>query len=1342
MKKPRIRFALAAALVLFACFLLAHLPAPVQGQANVSQKIAPKPKPAPAQKAAPLQGPVGQFKIGEFTVIVDTGKPSDDRGLATANSRNIIAQPAVQTAEGLSGSGHILIKGQRTPVTFSGIKFAQSAPGQVPVATSGTVKGTPGAAVEYALNGVKIKIERQTIQVTPSSATAAVGVSLAQAPFMAAGTANALTLASESCTLFPDGGVAGKNFRGPSSFLLRDSLYRLRLDPQANQSVLLGQQKAGPRQTRALSGGIELNGIASTSDNNVDYDVFNFNGTIGDDGKSARFDLTLIRTPYQTVPEPGYVLFLKSGFVNYNYGQDGALNCSGEFNNAQVTLPETVMGQNPGRIVLDNIVLKTDETGALFNALTIATPFRAGFSDVNQPGQALFLIEPAPDAAFIYFPKWQAPQNSSYTMTVTDRKKGPDCKALVDFLEHGATSGTSGRVAVPRRQVQQKALAPARKSQAHQQPAMAAASAKPTAAAAQVPAFRQNDEAKEKNIYGRPGLTILQGTLHMKSPQASSPGMGTPLAGEFQLKTQVWGLLTATPWGLTGSLTSSACSFVLDSPDHSLAECSRPSGTSRPTWTEILRAQESDPKGLPPVKKERFRLSDLRVLEMRLTSLDLCMNGFADKGVTMSSIVHFPFPSYIDVDFVDQSLDAQGFFHTALGPVAPVAKPIAVSAAPESAPDDPDPDPVTSSGTPHGPSNATESTPLRSGQQAHLGPLVKPNLPQPIPQTYILWAWRLPITLTDRGVMITFPQGRGPASVRVLMSSTPDEKGNFTSSEIWLKPLFSKRSTVKQGVRVEAALVSTGGFLPTRWDPDPILCRTSPSQGTVQDGELKMGFACRIDAITLAETAPIFNAEDRDSDFGWKGKVTLPLFKDQLVTFGVKKLEPSMPQTLNLQQSGCAGQSCPVLDITIRDLAFSPYQYHFASTDVRYRYPASADNAEYAAVSVEFSSFLNAFVIKKADTTKPWLELTDILAPGQSLTRHGLKDYRDSDGLIDLTCYDPQALNLENGLGLPVGCCLNNFKMGTYQVKQGENVILSASNVRYYENRTPVKLYLGGTAMELTPEGDGGAGGNKELLDVPGAELKYENGALFGDFDTDSLPAFLPNIRGECAFTLDTRNAYFSLMIGGSFPITPFPVNVEGASFFFHAPRNQLDPIIDKAAGWALYANAASMKTAVGMSDRDIRGTTVLSGALLSGDAAVKAKFGPVEAMVQRGAGLFFYQYKNEGGPTGYNYGVFMNTRGEADVKFLKAEIVFDLTLAADSEPPASGHGSFSSVKQYFQRTDLAFTGTISASVCATCELAYARLDMLLTARYSVREGLTWTDVQPPTPSVGLGGCR
>jgi hypothetical protein len=1334
MKKSGTRLAFASALVLFVAILFAKPQTSSQEQEDLAKKTQAQQKAAPLQPASPQAGLGARFRIGEFTVIVDAKPATSPGGVSASGAKPQTVQPAVKTATGYAGQGHILIKGHTIRVTFTDIVAAPAKPGQIPVATAGTVQGSPGAAVEYNIEAFKVRLAPPSIRIRPDSATAAASVSLVQTPFMAAGAGHTLAIASESCVLFPDGAVAGNNFRGSSAFLLRDSIYRLRVEPGVDQSVQLRKPLASPGQSRPVAEGVVVHGVASTSDN---IDVFNYNGTIDANGKSARFDLSLIRTNYQTEPEPGYVLLLRSGTVNYNYGQDGTLNCAGEFN-AQLTLPEAIKGEGPGRIVLDNIVLKTDETGALSNALTISARFRAGFNDPIRPAQAVFLIEPAPNAAFVYFPRWQAPRNSSYILPVTDQKKGPDCKALVDFLAHVGAPATQGQAAVPKGKVRTTAPVPAPKSQVQQKAPAASPAVRTAPAAARGTAFQQNDKAQERNVYRRPGLTILQGTLHMKAPQASTPGMGAPLGGEFQLKTLVWSLVTATPWGMTGSVTSSACSFIPDTPDHSLAECSKPSGASRPGWTDILQAQARDPKGRPSIKKERFRLSDLRVLEMRLTRLDLCMNSFPEKGATMSSIVHFGFPSYIDVDFIDKSLDAQGYFHTALGPVAPVTQPIAASGGPVSGQADTSLDREDGSGIPRGPSMAAAGPdPLRTASQVGLPPMAMAKLARPIPQTYILWAWRLPITLTDRGVMITFPQGRGPASVQVVMSSTADGEGNFTSSEIWLKPLFSKRSTVKQGVRVEAALAPAGEFRLTKWDTDPVLCRTYPSPGTVPDGELNKGFASSIDAITLADTGPTFNAEERDSDFGWKGKVTLPLFKAQPVTFGIKKLEPSMPQRIDLQRSGCVNQPCPVLDIAIRNLAFSAYQCHFASTEVRYRNPGSADNAEYSATSVEFSAFLNAVVIKNAARAKPWLELTEILAPGQSLTRHGLKDYMDGSGVIDLTCYDADAVGLRGRLGLPAGCCLDNFKLGTYQVKQGDRIILSASNVRYYEGTSPVKLYLGGTAMELTPEGDGGAGGNKELLDIPGAELKLENGALFGDFDTDSLPAFLPNIRGECAFTLDTRNAYFSLMIGGSFPITPFPVNVEGVSFFFHAPRNQLDPILVKAAGWALYADVASMKTAVGMSGRDIGDTTVLSGALLSGNAAVTAKFGPVEAMVQRGAGLFFYQYKNQGGPTGYNYGVFMNTRGQADVEFLTVEIVFDLTLAAEST-----QGSFGSIRDYFHRTDLAFTGTISASACATCELAYARLDMLLTARYSVREGLAWTDVRPPTPSVGLGGCH
>ena len=1273
------RFAVVAALALFTCLLFAHPFAPAQQRESLPAKVQPREKVAPNKPIAPSPGSVPQFKIGEFSVIVDTGKTPAARGLTTPNLKNPAAQPAVQSAEGLAGQGHVLIKGQRVNVTFSGIKFAQSRPGQIPVATTGTVKGTPGGALEYAFNGYRIKIERQTVLLTPNSATAAAVVSLVQAPFMAAGTAdNVLTLTSGSSSLSPDGGIGGKNFRGSSTFPLRDSVYRLRLDPEANQSVLLGHHKPAPQQSTTSLEGVLLAGIASTLDN---LDVFNFNGAIGGDGKSARFDLALLPAMTSVVrsPEPGYELTLLSGSVNCRYETGGKLECEGVFG-ANLKLPPAIVAESGGQVSLPSISLKTDQTGALFNKLSLPGRLRAGFGGATPEGLAIFLLEPSPDAAYVYFPVWQAPRNSSYPMITANQKPSdvtPGCQELDDFL-----------MKAPGGAIQKERLAPTAKAQPKAIPLRP--QVKPLQAGS-LPAgpLGVNEDARLRNDYGRPGLTIFQGTLYFRSPQATFPDERAQPDGEFNLKTRFFGLLTATPWGLNGSLTSSGNSFVVAAASKPIEDCSAPSGAAQPTWDEIVSPPTANQPLKPDPKPGRFRLAELRVLEMRVETLGLCMNALPDKGATMAYVVHFPFPSCVDLDFIDQSLDAQGRFHTALGPLAPEAQTIT------------------------GPS---------AGKKAVVT----------IPQVRILWAWRLPVTLADRDVAITYPTGPGPAGIQV------PPPGGQQRSELWLRPLYSKNSELKAGVRFSATLTPKGVFDLKDWDRAPILCGAYPAPGQ----EMEMGFECSLSGITLADAGAAYDPAGRSQDFGWSGKVKFPFFGRQGVAFGVKDLVPGMPGPIDMTNNGSVLAPCPngrngTLGVRIRGLRYRTTGYPFVSEDVVYW--ESPENTAAGAERVEFGSFLSAQVRLRASRPED-KNLSPYILPGPAepeQAEHWLRNAVSSKSLIDLGCYDKDVLDLRG----PSANCCSEYWVGTYEVTAGppnsRKVILTAPNVKCDLNAQPVVLGFNGSQMTLTPEG--GQSGNKTLINIPGARLKLEGGALRGSFSTGDIAMFLPNIGGECTFFLDVHKGHFALMIGGSYPITPFPINVEGEVFIFHAPLSALrspgfgrdDSIINRATEWALFPPSDSLETATGLADiHDPR--AVISGLLLSGNGAALVDLKVTKAKVARGAGLFFYHFDSSGSG-GYRCGYFQTYSGEVDLKFIDAAI-----FANWSVTPAMPD-TFDGVKAFFQDSNLTLHGQIWAYACASCLLAHAYVVLDLQAWISIQDGFGCEGRFGA--DAGAGGC-
>jgi hypothetical protein len=1222
-------------------------------QGTATQKILPKQKALPKQAPETKADSVPQFKIGLFTVVVGTGVSSSGRKTMSPELQTQISPTVTKTAAGLSGQGRIAVKGKNIPVVFSDVVLTRGAQGQLPLATSGTVKGTAGAPLEYDLDGFKVKIERQSIRITPDTATAVVGLSLIQAPFMAPGRDNALALSSAACGVAPDGSISSANFRGPCSFLLRSTVYRLTIPADTDQRVRLGTNPQTPTGRRDPMLGCALKGVSSFDGT----DLFSFEGSIPPGGKAADFVLVLLAPPVLRVPEPGYDLTLHGGTVSFRHAADGATTCDGEIR-ASVKFPPAVKSFDQQGLELRELSLKTDETGALFNSITLSEPLRAGFGAGVQPANAVFLIDPRPEAVWLYFPKWQSPvPHSSYPMLqgyqkITDVK--PNCGELIHFLETPAPGSPMSR------------------------------------------------NAPERNVLRRPGATILQGTLYFKSPQAKfktePPGQpAQPAAAEFNLKTAFYGGLTLTPWGLTGTLTSSGNSFVPSF--RPIEECAKPSGASRPTWAEILDAGARKPRE----PEERFQLAGLRILEMRVENLLLCANELPAYGASMRSIVHFPFPSFIDLDFADQSLDPRGRFNSAEGPVA--SKSWAFAQNPTRADID-----------------AALAGQLKKGTQEKLNP-----------DTHILWQWRLPVSFSDRGVTITF-KGTVQASVNVTMKPYDPNVQEIMSSEIWLRPLFSRNSGVKAGVRFAARLEPEGGFVMTNWDMEPLTFgKLYASPGT----ERTVGFECRLDPVSergISLVDPSSNAATRPADFSWEGSLVFPFFGARKVSFLVKDLEPDMPVPLAEMSARDQAQT---LTATVRDLRYSKTSYPFRSTDATGVWSGTDFQDDFT----YFSSFTCAAIHLPApgrkDVPIPLHSTTDGCG-GTKSARHMLKDAVFSDSIIDLVCYDPGA---RAARGLPDTCDLP-FWQGTYEVSTGqpgaEKVTFTATNAKWYPDVLPVSLKFNSSDAVLSS--DDVDNPHKTFINIPGAGLKQdERGALVGSFGATmtSLASSLP-YEGEFRFYLDPNCGYFYLLSGGSFT---YYARFSGEVFIVHAPYRLVKRppdfigetrLLETLSSRALFSTTGDFEKKTGLS-RITDDNTVVSGFFQAGNASKSFGFDELSVNLALGAGMYVFQFKAPSGSTSYCFGTFQN--GRAAASLLLASAVADISLA---QGPVTT-GSLASLEEFFGRAELEASGTFLLCACANFELAHLELIARGDATFSTKSGLHLTGRL--SPQWGPGGC-
>lgn len=1280
MKNSRVPCLAVFPLALLAVLVLAVLSVPAQQQEDLSQKVQPKAKVLPKQPSGPATGQVAQFKIGEFTVIVASAAAPGAAKTAEPADRSQIISPAAKDESGYSGQGHVVIRSKRVPVTFRGIAVTPAASGQVPVATAGTVTGAAGPAVEYQWDRFSVKLERPSIRLAPDKATAAAVVTFVQAPFMAAGRDSVLTLSAVSCRVRPDGSIAGDDFRGPSRFVLKGSKYELEIPADAPQSVHLGTAVAVPGGRSKAPAGCVLKGEASFEGT----PLFVFQGTVDPSGKSAVFDLVLASPPLVRTPEPGYELTLHSGSVKYAYAANGGLTCDGGFV-AGIKFPASVKRFDSQALELRNLTLKTDASGALFNGITIPDRLRAGFGSGSRPSEGIFLLDPLPGAAWAYFPKWQAPgPNSSYPMLQGNTKitdVGPDCEAVLRFLETPAPG-----VAPPK-------------------------------------------NAPEKNVLRRPGVTVLQGTLYFKSrqttftsAQASAPA--DPAAAEFNLKTQFWGGLTMTPWGITGTATSSGSSFVPSALP--IEDCAKPSGASRPAWEEILDAGARKP--VEPA--ERFRLAGLRILEMRVESLRLCANALPAGGASMRYIVHFPFPSFIDLDFADSSLDTRGLFASAAGPIA--SKSWAFPQNPSRAEVD-----------------AALAGQLKKGAQEKLNP-----------DTHILWQWRLPVSFSDRGVIISYKGATGRADVNVTMKPYDPAVDEIMSSEIWLRPLFSRNSGIKAGVRFAAALDPEGGFRLTNWDQSLL---TFGKLYAAPKTELTVGFDCRLkpvseNGIALADAAG--DPARRIADVRWAGGIRFPFFegrdgKFQDVGFILRNLTPDMPEPIAaMTASNPACSTCQTRDglvveaagededhsltATVRSLRYSKTSYPFQSLDAT----VVKSDGEFRGTMAYFSSFTCAEIrldIRPEDRTIPLHATTDSCG-GTKTARHTLKNAIPNTDIVDLVCYDKAAYDAR---GLTDACC-QEYWLGTYEVATGaagaEKIVFTATNAKWYPKATSFALFF--NSSDAVMSSDETDEPHRTFINIPGAGLKLdEKGALIGAFGATmtSLACSLP-YEGEFRFYLDPNCGYFYLLSGGSFT---YYARFSGEVFIVHAPYKLLKRppdfigetrLMETLSIRALFPRPEDFvqKTGLGQLSDD----TVVTGVFQSGNASRTFGVGPLSVDLAVGAGTYLYQFRSPSG-TKYCFGTFQNARAVASVSIVTAEA--DLSLA---QGPVTT-GRVGDLEEFFARTELTMSGTLILCACADVYLAQTEVQARGDAAFSTRTGLSFSgNVKVGYSLSGCSPCR
>lgn len=552
------------------------------------------------------------FKMGQFNIEVT----------------NYISSDSSQ----LSGIGKSSLGGYVFPVKFKGVKIVkqkgkfQPQKGEGWHAVSGEALGLSPKVLTYTVDEFRVAVPMKSILLTPYFATTSAEVDIPMEMVMTLDE-NTLKLAIKRAFVEPSGGICGYLGAGHIPFRVKDVGFGFEITsgtvkigkwPDVNLKELpeelkikkrpekLGFAKKLLEGLRSAPKGISLSGKTVDGSSGYERASFNFKGIISAQQRRCEFTLSLDST-YEYTPCGSYTLTLKSGDI-------------------RIVLEETYSLKFPSKI---------------FRRIT---PIDTVITDIN-----LRTINEVVGGStrFEIVKKIKVRYSGSF---LVDLKLPENVPNLVDeaitlsdiYLELDIDGNLVGKVTVPKFKIGRAFMIECADS-------------------AGWVFFPLHDTlGLYEKIYceellkmtgvaslQRQGVSILNGNFSFYAPQA-----GTILHTPF------WGTLTLTYRGIIGQLTSANFSLVpegMESPD------------TLPT-VQVYSLTQIIAKGdtLPDEPEPLFRLAGLQILTMTIDSIVFCDNEIQASNI--KEVVHFPYPSYIDLEFCDTSLDSRGRFHEAIGP--------------------------------------------------------------------------------------------------------------------------------------------------------------------------------------------------------------------------------------------------------------------------------------------------------------------------------------------------------------------------------------------------------------------------------------------------------------------------------------------------------------------------------------------------------------------------------------------------------------------------------------------------------------------------------------------------
>jgi hypothetical protein len=810
--------------------------------------------------------------------------------------------------------------------------------------------------------------------------------------------------------------------------------------------------------------------------------------------------------------------------------------------------------------------------------------------------------------------------------------------------------------------------------------------------------FENLSQYREFEIYKIPGLTIYHGEFGIRLYQVQETN---------KLHTLVWGYLNLQPNGIFGELSSQECSVLpydqnfrpihyhkkitslnnillsyneedlkneienmktkiqnfVDSIEELKAEMISQKKDSLSLIIKQLEARNENyderyselnyyleqlmhgpDKEVKPREPEIiYHLNSYQILNMKIEDISFCSDTLATSSFIYD--VHFPYPSYLDMKFSDRSLDRDGYFHNALGPIYPMAE---------------QQERVFR--------NANNPLRERSDEREIMEIMDYPNMfimPSYEITGNILWFWRIPINIPQNTTTLYFQR-----NVRGMVY--PD---TVIISKCFLDlPLLHSDYYSDLGYKVAADMNGNGIFRLTDYDRQPFFGKHKAKDYRTSNIVFE---------LTSLDSLPYY----RSADFWWNGDIRFPFFDDQNVNFTIRNLEPSLKNKISPVESGnsiCDPNTSLRADGRNLDYIFDEDKFISDTVYCKMKVGSMPDTTMLK--RIEISSYIIAKCLPHKSSILSDCQLPNLTDENAAACRTNIvikqtmKNCIRSDEMIDLIFYDEDAHRERGNIqanNATYEKCGYFFMRGDYIIEETNTDDMTTTTTLFIPNAT---IYYN-PANDDDPEAsndflietdqgieyfDDKEKKSNQVLNIPGAIIINDAKHLafqIGFPVTSDVGGSLP-YNGSVSFSFNKQCGTFWFYGDGKFY---FILDFEGQIFIMHCPFSDftmdieagIDPlgIIQKRLH---LTDSTLLKEIIFPAIEDQN--TIMTGVLLGADVSFGIEF----LDLSLGAAVWSYY---QGSILNKDFTAGINIHGAVSMNLIIIKALASLSLSTSIQP-------------------------------------------------------------------------